>query len=267
MGAVAELARDALTMVRDAKPAPDPDGTAMDRAIKLVQTFAPKNDPMDMAVKIAALSQGGGMSDLVKVLSESNARMMEALQKRPAAENPFGQIEQVTGLLEKLGVRVGAGGGGRSSGREWWEIIPETLNSLNSLAGTLGLLKSQSPEAAAALANRPALPATTEEGAMPGVVRPQRLLEIGQRALARFAQGVSGNDFAHGLCTMEDDGEQVYAVLSLVGVEQIMSTLRQAPQWSALAAREAELRAWLDDFMLYGQDDDARAEGGNNATV
>ena len=139
--------------------------------------------------------------------------------------------------------------------------MPETLNGINSLLGTLVLLQTKG---AAGVAARPELPATKENPTMAGVVRPERLMAIGQRALARFQQGVSGSDFAHGLVTMEDDGEQVYDMLSLLGSEQILSALRQLPDWPQLAPREADLRAWLDDFIKYGLGDEG---GGSDAAV
>jgi hypothetical protein len=151
--------------------------------------------------------------------------------------------------MERLGVKIG--GGGRSSGaREWYEIIPETLNAATSFMGALAMMRSQDPAALAALAKGPAasLPAAEDNG----VIRPQRVLQVAERALARFQAGVAGSAFAEGLVTMEDDGEQVYGMLSLIGAEQIMGALKQHSAWPQLAAREPEVRAWVADFLAYG---------------
>jgi len=251
--AVAGVAQEALKMVREGqmKPAADGEGAAFDRALKLAQVMAPKSDPLELAVKIAAMSQGNASGELVKTLSDALARMIDK-QNGAAVQNPMAGLDQTLGIMEKLGVRIGRQSSG---GREWFEIIPDTINAATSFLGTLALMRSQDPAAAAALAKQPApsLPAPPVEDN--GVIRPQRVMQIAERALVRFQAGVSGSDFAHGLVTMEDDGEKVYGMLALVGADQIMGALRQHPSWPQLQPRESEVRAWVDDFLAYGTED------------
>lgn len=84
-------------------------------------------------------------------------------------------------------------------------------------------------------------------------ISPVRILGLAQRALSAFKRGISGSAFADGLISIEDDGEELYQVVSTFGREQILALLRKSPAWVELASREAEVAAWLDDFLAYGE--------------
>ncbi len=258
---VVGLARDMMQKMTD-KPG-KPEGSDLDRALQIMQALKPNADPMELALKIAEMSRkDDGSNSMVKGLMDSQkelvALLIKAREPAPAAENPFGPVDSVLGLLDKLGVKIG----GRSSISEtsWVDRLPEMLNAGATLLQSFAMLRAGS--AAAVPSPAAAVPATVETrvpeivSAVPenggSVLNPMRLAAVGQKAVLAFQRGMSGDAFAEALVSLEDDGEQVYRVLYTLGSANILGMIKGLPVWSQLAEHEAKISTFIADFLSYG---------------
>lgn len=93
------------------------------------------------------------------------------------------------------------------------------------------------------------------------------LMDLGVDALDAFQRGMSGTDFAHGVCCRRG-GEQQYLMLCSLGKQNVMQALGFASSMveglpEVLATRRAEVEKFIDDFLSYGNrgGDDAGGSG------
>jgi hypothetical protein len=260
----------------------------------LVERLNSKNpDPLEQAGKLKELL--GGDSALLKVLLDNQARMTELVMKQaapaqaPAAGSLLEQLDTLTAVMDRLGGLQPRGGGAGGAG--FWLELVKALPAVAAGLGTAFAAAAAGRGAGPAPAGLPVhmMPANPAEtagfalGAMAGQqaaqaaplsidpelsqvlemlgISPLRLIELGRRALVAFGKGMAGSAFAETLVLLEDDGEKLYELLSAVGAEKILTVLKSAPQFAAVAGREAEISAWVADFIAYGADDEAGAQG------
>ena len=253
-------------------------------ALQLIERLqAGRPDPLEQAAKLKDLL--GGDNKLLFVLLENQTRMTEALLKYQAPTQATGgslldQLDTVTTVMEKLGglSRRGGGGGGGSGWSELVRGLPSIISGVGQVFAAAAAMRAAAPAAGPGPA-APPVPLSSMPGQAPIApfppevpagpvfdeqtdqvltmigVSPLRVLMLAKRAVSAFNRGVSGSQFADGLHATEDDGEQLYNVLSTMGRDQIMGVLRNSPAWPELAARETQLVAWVDDFLAYGSEE------------
>lgn len=284
--AVAQLTNTVTELagkLSERKPAAAEEPLAL--ALQLIERLqVGRPDPLEQAAKLKDLL--GGDNKLLAVLLENQARMTEALLKhQTAAVAPQGatsvldQLDTLTAVMEKLGglARRG-GGGGNGSGvlLELVRVLPSVIGGIGQAlsaaaamrAGmgqvappTPAVIPQQQETALSPQSSVPVFDEQVDEVLNVIGVSPARVFLLAKRAVSAFHRGVSGSQFADGLHATEDDGEQVYNVLSALGRDQIMAVLRKSPAWADLAAREEQVAAWVDDFLAYGVgEEDGSAE-------
>lgn len=265
---LSETVSELVGKVTADKPAPAADETGqMAKLLGLVELLDKRRpDTFELVAKVREMLAPPDNTQLFKVMMENQAAMMRLLLERgqaaAAPADPVEQLEKAASLLERFG---GGGGGGGS-------IVRDLLAALPAVAAAWGQTMAMARAAAPAAPHDggpglmpapvapPVMPAAAPVASAPGLAAglpPEvaRLLELGQRAMRAFARGVSGDDFAAGLVALEDDGEEVYLQLAGLGRQGILDALKASPHWPGLAPREAELAAWLDEFVSYGTED------------
>lgn len=269
------------------------------QALGLVEKFnAQKPDPIAMAKQVKELLGGGDQNgQLLALLFQQNNMLMERVLTQAAGpasseDDWLEKAEKLLGVASKLGLRAGGHGGG-----SWVSELVAALPSVASAIVQASMLQSAAragapgqvqaagvppPPAPAPGAHSagavpppaPALAGAPDAAALPpelaqfeGVFQMMglsalRVFDVTKQALAAFRRGVAGDDWAHALVNMTDDGERLYDLLAQFGKDQILAVLRTSPAWVELAAREADVLAWLDAFLEYGRPDEGQEGGG-----
>jgi hypothetical protein len=254
------LLRDLLNIVvaRQNAPAVDP----MERAFQIAERLAPKTvDPVQV--------------QLLEVI----ARMSNP-QPAAAASNPLEVTRQTMGFLKEMGWAAPGESSGGGSGGFWTAVFTSLPSILEVFRPALAALAFR-PAAVPAGVPVPLVPsaglpaggglAGNPSGPIPGSVpangagegddemfNVMQLMDLGQDALDAFGRGLTGFDFAHGLCCRRG-GEKQYAMLYRMGKDTLMGALNMAqgaPQLSAeqkamLQGRKADIEAFIDSFMSY----------------
>jgi len=241
-------------------------------------------DPLALLAKLKELLPApapSGDSVLVKSLLEQNTLLLSKLidNRAPAAgaADPLKQYAQIDELVERAAQRHS--GGGNNGGSSLLEVFGPAVPAIVTFLGSL-VSRMQAPAAAPVYGGYPpaapvslpadaavhvdnpaAAPASAAQddggliemlgafGIPPAIAL--RLKEVGAKALAAFSRGVSGDDFAQALVTMDADGEEVYAALLQFGKPSIM---RLATMLGGEAAKDtAALEAWVDAFIAYDE--------------
>lgn len=230
---------------------PKPGGDDFERALKLAHLIQPKPDPVLGKLMEVILSRGQANPD-----------------PRP---DPINQLKETAALLKEFGWGQQSGGGGGS----WVDALtalPGILQYGSQMFGQLLAMRAMQskvvPIAGAALAAdaapaaQPAAPEVDEEMEMFASLlgfNLKTMIEIGEDAIDAFDRGISGSDFAHGLCCRRG-GEALFGKLHKMGKDELLKMLAMVPAINEkLAPRRAEIEAWLDGFMSYGSETDSEA--------
>jgi hypothetical protein len=207
-----------------------------------------------------------------QAMQQQTAMMMELMKSARQAEPP--PPAAAPSLAEQLAllreVRDAAadfgGGGGRPVKATLMEhVITALAPSLPQLLAVLSRLGTAPAVGAAPVVPVPAAPVPIAEVVPPVLANPQiegvddvtmkmglRFMQVGEKALAAFERGRTGDQFAEALETMEADGEAVYAQLHAVGYDGIMQVIQTLPAWGSLAARRVEVEEFIRAFVSYG---------------
>jgi len=223
----------------------------------------------DMIAVAQALKPKEQDNKLLELLLTQQTTLITAMmnqKSQPAAAapavDPIEQISQTVSLIDKL--RGSGGGGGESSSwvGDLIKALPVVVSSFSDSLRSIAVLRGGENQVAVSAAPGPAVaalpvhnPPPVQEDSFMGVSI-LRLTAVGRKALSAFGRGVAGDDFAHSLCSLEEDGEQVFDLLFQLGSAGIVDALRTLPAWPSMAARETEILAWLDSFLSYGKADD-----------
>lgn len=91
----------------------------------------------------------------------------------------------------------------------------------------------------------------------------QKLQELGGRAQSAFERGISGIDFAHGLCMYDAaDGRRLFDALDRFGTEKVVGVMSMLPALAGWVDSHREgFTKWLDSFFEYDPDASAEDEG------
>lgn len=251
--------------VRELTKQREPQGLDLKNTLELAREISgSRADPFDLALKINAQrdSGGGAASAAIDKLMAQNERLMGLVLNNAGGgkqQQPdlLAQIETLDRIREKVG-----GGGGGAAMPAWVEKLFEVAAPL--VLGFLARQAAAAPPAAAPAASTPAghVPAAQQvvDGQkvdeVDGMKQLQKLREVGDKALAAFAAGRLGSQFAEGLVMYEPDGEQIYGFLYQMGAATILATLKGSPQWATLALHEPAVVQWIDDFIAYGAPED-----------
>lgn len=253
-------------------------------SVILANQRAPVADPLENAFKIAERLKPPAVDstqvELLKVIA-SLAKPQETAAAA-AAVNPLETTRATLAMMKEMG--WAAPGSGDSGGGGFWTAVFGALPSIiDVLRPGLAALAAYGagapaggrvPAAAPAVAALPAvLPAgggVQPSGPLPGggVVGEEMegdemlgfgtLMQLGEDALDAFTRGLTGADFAHGLCCRKG-GEKSYALLYKLGkatLLQALSMAQNAPQLSAeqkalLLAKKGEIESFIDSFLSY----------------
>lgn len=275
-GAVAAKLTDTLVKLTEKRG----DGNGVVETLALVEkVLARQPDPLEQAAKLKQIIGGGDTNAvLLKSLLEQQTRLTELLVNqrgnpgRGGEDDLLDKAEKLLGLADRLGLRLGGGGGGAS----WVDLVAKALPSLAQAFAAMaarGAVPSASPGMGAAVSPdvAPMIPAPVPGVPAPGApVSPElaqfegvlsmfglslpRILDVASQAVAAFERGLSGDVFAEALAHFNADGERIYDVLASAGRDTILAALKSSPAWARLAARESEVVAFVDAFIEWGRD-------------
>lgn len=249
VNALTQLVRDVLS--REKSSGPDAYAVGLQIAEKIADK--PAQDPMALALRMVEVMNQAKPD--TSALDAVRAELAE-LKRANSGDSMLDQFKKFRELERAIGGRGGGGGGGGMP--EWVsELLKAAAPALLALfmrGG--GPPMAPAPAGPGPLAGAPPLfppavpmaPADASEGdAM------FRLIQTAHKALRAFRGGMSGDDFAHSLVTLEDDGEGLYSTLYQMGADNILAALKSAPQWGEIAGRESEVREFLGAFIEYGR--------------
>ena len=196
----------------------------------------------------------------------------------PPSADPLANIKTTAEFLRELGWSApgAAAAVGRNSGAGWADVLvalPGILQQGAAFLGSFiqmqmaaamakggpapapGLIATGAPAAGPMFAPAAAAAGAPAASGGPDVLNPLKvraLMEVGQRAVAAFESGVSGEDFAEQLCA-DPQTEPMYDDLLGMGRDRIMSALSMVPGLAEqLAPRRDAMVAWIDSFLAYG---------------
>lgn len=256
VSALTQLVREVIS--RESNKGADPYSVGLQIAKEIAAK--PQQDPMEAALRMVELmnksKQDNGVVEALK------AEIAE-LRRAASGDSLFDQFKKFRELERAIGGRGGGGGGGMP---EWLgellkSLAPALLTLLMRGGGAPGMAPAPAgpgPSPGAPPAFPPVIP-MAPDGAGEGDLM-IRLIQTANKALKAFQRGMTGDDFAHSLVTLEDDGEEIYSTFSGMGVDGLISTLKTTPQWAGLAAREGEVRDFLAAFVAYGEPEAPAAE-------
>jgi hypothetical protein len=192
-----------------------------------------------------------GIAKLVAAFSPILAPIFKQLTTPPPPPpDPLDAFTRTAAVLRDLGFsRRGESGGNAQLA----DAIKHGVDRLAEVGAMYLQARQQQQSAPAAVALPPPPTQTTQEDDTL-MMNPMRLATVAQQAIHAFNRGVKGSEFAYSLTTLEVDGEDVYDKLNQIGAPVILGFLKSRPEWPALAAREADVVAWLGDFVAFGTD-------------
>jgi hypothetical protein len=253
---------------------------------------APISDPIDMAVKIIALTKGGGDTALIEMfreemraLREQNSQLQTEARNRAnqAPPDPLAQIDQLGNSVKKLreiGIIPEEKEEGviskaiRSRMPAWMELLdhslPELLKTLQPISAALAQKMMQVPRPAPPQ-NQPAIQAPAEQPQQAPAEQPtpeqakaiefmRFVQEVTPRIIKHVYDEAPGDVFAQWVA----DGYSIERVdeFRQLTPDQIVAFYRTTPVWPQLKDREAqflkfwqEFHEWKPDELTDGMED------------
>jgi len=247
------LTRELLDEVKHRTPQKDPFELMLD-GLRLFRSQQPDNSTLVLKVAemMTKANAGSGkttelMFGLISTLLTTN------LKQQPVPKTDLEQFKDFLTLANELRGPGGGGGGG------WADVaaaIPAMFSGAAQVMGHVVALKQMAAGGGVAGVSQPG------GASVPAVVNPTtgdqqemniaKLMQLGERAIQAFNDGLSGEEFASAVCTLEP---QLYDLLAGMGKSQIMGVMQSQPAvWAQLAPRQAEVEAFIDQFLAYGQE-------------
>lgn len=250
---LSDITRELLSRDKDRPAAKDP----FELALQAQQVFgAGKGDAVGDLVKIMKLmnetrAESGATTQLLMTA------LLDVMKDRRNESSGLGQVKEILELVN-VARESGGGGGDGSPWASFFQGLPAAIAGISQIIGNVVALKTAAAAAPGGGVPVPFInqPTDTDGGAMPQngdeQVNLMGLVKIAHRALAAFMQGVSGDDFAHGVCMMEPE---LYNMLAGMGKEQMLQILQTQPGvWAQVEPRRAAVEEFLDAFIAYGDE-------------
>ena len=254
-----------------------------DRAVERLKAASPPvvppppaTDPIDMAVKIIALTKGGGDTALIemfrdemKALRDQNIQLQTEARTRAntPAPDPLAQIDQLGNSIEKLkkiGIIPEEKEEGviskaiRSRMPAWMELLdhslPELLKTLQPISTALAAKMMQAPRPTQTAIQAPAQTQPANGQAQPTNPEPppeaqemvRFMAEITPRMIKHVYEDAPGDVFAQWIA----DGYSAERVNQIRAVppENIVLFYKASPAWEHLKDRETQLLKFWQEF-------------------
>jgi hypothetical protein len=252
-----DLLRDLVRQVTSAR-AGDPD--SLDRAFKIAERLQPKADP-------AMQTLIGKLADLALSGRESAA----------PARNHLQELRETAAFLKEMGF------GGRSEpaapDTSWIAAVVPFLPSLVGIVRQLLVVPAAGPQPGRVVDVQPqqtapaAVPAEQNPngGDMFGMPNLNAFVEVGQDALDAFDRGLSGAEFAHGLCCRRG-GEALYEGLAKLGKTMLLQMVNGAAGSvpglaEKLAQHKRALETFIEEFLQYGEEEQPTSASNTGTTA
>lgn len=230
----------------------------------LLKSLAPAGSQSDLSqllpLMLKVLQPPSNDALLLKLMDQNTALLTKLMEGgNSKGGDAFDEIERVTQLAKALGLKPGGGG-------SWVSDLVQALPIVASAGATM-IAQARAPQ-------QPMTPGVSDAGfpsvlpppggVAPGVIETSpamgggtdvnmlQMVQIGQKALAAFDRGKTGDSFAEGLCEYEENGDALYEQFAALGVDGLLTAFKQSPFWAKYAARETEVKAWLTEFVAYG---------------
>jgi len=251
------LTRDLLEEVKQRHQAPqkDPFELMLD-AKKVFDSAQPDNTGLVLKVAEMMTKANSSSGKTTELMFGLLTTLLTAQMKQtPATKSDLEQLKDLLGIANELR-DSGSGGGGWSNVAA---AIPAMFSGAAQVMGQVVALKQMAASGGVADVPHPA-------GApVPAVVNRStgdqqemniaKLMQLGERAIQAFRDGLSGEEFAAAVYILEP---QLYEVLAGMGKSQIMGIMQSQPAvWAQLAPRQAEVETFIDEFLAYGQESPA----------
>ncbi len=251
-GVLAKTVSDLAERVA-ARPAASEAGNDVVRRALDVLTDRNRGDELETAFKIADRLRpqpDPTQTEVFKLVTE-----LLTDRARPAETNPIIQLKETAALLREFGwsSRTSAA---PPAGTSWADLVaalPGIFQHGSEFLGRLLALRAAGVQApAAAVPSNPNSPGTPPAEVDMTL---NALMSVGRDALEAFQRGIDGDDFAHALVCRNRAGEELYATLVGMGKDGLLTAISMVPGLAEqIAPKRAEMEAWLDKFMSYGQD-------------
>jgi len=236
--------------------APSPDTLAASLATALQRISAPaapvtaaaaaepaRPDPYEIGLRIAELAQRTAPKPSADPL-ELALKIVSLMQQRPA-EDPLELYGKVADIIEARAARYA----GKPAGTDWSTVLLDLAKALPALIQGFVAMKAAGSQTQATVGQGPA---TAPPAAAVAVATPEALLEELKPFLLRaISTGQGGDEFAAGVVTFYGEGR--YRQIAGLGADGILDSLRRQPEvWTVLSPYEADIRAFVNDFLAYG---------------
>jgi hypothetical protein len=212
-------------------------------AAPVVTAEPARPDPYEIGLRIAELAQRTAPKPSADPL-ELALKIVSLMHQRPA-EDPLELYGKVADIIEARAARYA----GKPAGADWSTVLLDLAKALPALIQGFVAMKAAGGQAQAAAGQAPA---TAPPAAAVAVATPEALLEELKPFLLRaISTGQGGDEFAAGVVTFY--GEDRYRQIAGLGADGILDSLRRQPEvWTVLSPYEADIRAFVLDFLAYG---------------
>lgn len=216
---------------------------------------------------------------VVELQNKNTELLMRLVETKNGGSNGISQMKEMAEAFMGMKELFGGDGGGRP--QKWWEglleqglpMIPQVFREVGTMFKAISYASAMAAAAKRGEAPPPppppdspaelpgAGPASNPGPGAPGMVQ-QQLAQFGGMIVNALNQGISGDSFAESIVNMVDlsggKGMLVYMQIRGLGREGILEALQShGPLWQQLQPLGAQLDQFIDEFLSYGEDDEA----------